>query len=211
MNKIFQFLLILFISSYSGILNAQKNENHLEPVGGIYEIYDFQFEYYSKVRKVLFKGLTDSPEIRFQVMPSFTPENVLDIEYDAKNKKYYIIYHICEKMIWYNKDWENVKVNKFKSEIDKDFVELIKKLFGKAISKTRFSENDLLGFDGVQYYFSFRNSVTKSGTIWSPKKETNIGKLVEIGLELIELAKSKKVKMNKELQTKIEKLTTELK
>ena len=67
-----------------GITTAQ-NDDHLKPVGGIYDIYDFEFEYYSKVRKVLFNGLTDSPEIRFQVIPSFIPESVLDIEFDRKN------------------------------------------------------------------------------------------------------------------------------
>ena len=213
MNKILRLIITIILLGNFGIIKAQKNSDHLEPVGGIYEIYDFEFEYYSKVRKVLFKGLTDSPEIRFQIMPSFTPENVLDIEYDDENEKYYIIHHSCEKMIWYNKNWENVKVIKHKSEIDKQSVELLKSLFGKAISKTRYLENESLGFDGVQYYFSYRNSTTKSGTKWSPKKETKIGKLVEIGSELIELVKTEKmkVKINKELKEKIGKLIIELK
>ena len=83
-----------------GILKAQTYKEHLEPLGTIYDIYNYQFEYYSVVRKVLFNGLTDIPIIRFQVMPSFTPENVLDIEYNREKNKYFIVYHICDKMIW---------------------------------------------------------------------------------------------------------------
>ncbi len=115
MSRINRFLIILFLLCNVAENYGQDSEDHLEPVGSIYDIYDFQFAYYSKVRKVLFEGLTNFPEIRFQVMPSFTPENVLDIEYDTENGKYYLVYHICEKMIWYNEKWDEIKVDKYRS------------------------------------------------------------------------------------------------
>ena len=221
MNKLCQFAIILILLCNIGVIKAQNNYDHLEPVGGIYDIYDFQFEYYSKVRNVLFNGLTDKPEIRFQVMPSFTPENVLDIEFDRNNDKYFLTYHICEQMIWHNEKCEKVKVQKFKTEIDKESVKLIKSLFSIAIAQVRFpppvEEGGMItiGLDGKNYYFTVNEYGygIKSGTVWSPNKGTKMNKLVAIGNKLIELAKSNKelVKFDNELQKDIERLIEELK
>lgn len=213
MNKIDRLIITLIILSFWGPIKAQDKGDHLEPVGSIYDLYDFQLEYYSKVRKVLFKGLTDSPEIRFQVMPSFTPENVLDIEFNRDENKYYIVYHICEKTIWYNEKWDKTRVETYKTEIDKESVELIKSLFKVAIAKTKYPEEEIMGLDGVDYYFSINNWGLKSGTVWSPSDGTKMAKLVDIGFELIKLAKSKEVlvKIDKDLRIKIENLIQEFK
>ena len=213
MNIIHRIIITLIFLSFIEPIKAQEKRDHLEPVGGIYDIYDFEFEYYSKVRKVLFNGLTDTPEIRFQVMPSFTPENVLDIEFDRDDTKYYIVYHICDKMIWYNKEWDKVKVEKYKTEIDKVSVELIKSLFDKAIAQTKFSEDETKGFDGANYYFSINKFGLKSGTVWSPSDGTRMRKLVDIGYGLIKLAKSKEelVTIDNDLRKKIENLIRQIK
>lgn len=220
MNKAYLFALTLVLFWNVGVAEEQHNRDHLEPVDGIYDIYDYRFEYGSKVRRVLFNGLIDGPEIRFLVKPSFTPENVLSIEFDRKNKKYYIIYHICEENIWYSKKWETIKVQKFKTEIDKESVALIKSLFDIAIAKVRFPEPEkdgliTSGADGTTYYFSiFKEGYgVQAGTVWSPKNGSKMNKLVAIGNQLIELAKSKEeiVKVDDELKKNIEKLIYELK
>ena len=146
-------------------------------------------------------------------MPSFTPENVLDIEFDIEKNKYYIVYHICEKMIWYNDELDKIKVYKYKSEINKESVELIKRLFEIAIFQSRFTENDRTGIDGENYYFSIYKYGMKSGTVWSPSEKTNMRKLVDIGLNMIELVKHKDsiVKIENKLQDKIEALINSLK
>jgi len=221
MSKVYQFAVTLVFLCNIGITTAQNRDDNLEPVRGIFNIYDFQFEYYSRVRKVLFNGLLDRPEIRFQVMPSFTPENVLDIEFDRDNNKYYIIYHICKQMIWSNEKWTEVKVSKFKTEIDKESVKLIKSLFSKAIAQVKFppivEEGGwvTLGLDGENYYFTVNEYGygIKSGTVWSPSKGTKMEKLVDIGNKLIELAKSERevVKFDEKLQKEIEELIDDLK
>jgi len=189
---------------------TQNRNDHLEPVDGIFSINNYQFEYYSKVRKILFDGLTERPEIRFQVMASFTPEAVLDVEFARRNKKYYMIYHICEEMIWNNEQWENTKVEKFKTEIDKESVDFIKSLFDTAIMQVKFPEKEMIGFDGTRYYFSVNK---KAGTVWSPSAGTKMNKLVNMGYKLIELTKSEKeiVKIDEELQKEMEELIDELK
>jgi len=225
MKKLNQLAATLILLSCVGCTNVQRGNNggdHLEPVRGIYEIYDFQFEYDLKVRKVLFDGLSDSPEVRFQVMPSFTPENVLDIEFDRVKNKYYLIYHICEKIIWYSdEDLENVKVSKFKAEIDKKSVDLIKSLFGTAISQVKFpptiKEGEMIsvGLDGENYFFTINEYGygIKSGTVWSPNKGSKMDKLITIGNQLIELAMSKKeiVTIDETTCKEIKKLISEIK
>ena len=57
-------------------------------------------------------NLSDKPLIRLLVMPSFTPENVLDIQ--ERESNYYLIYRIGESKIWSNNDWEKVKVKEYK-------------------------------------------------------------------------------------------------
>ena len=213
MNKALSTIVWFILLGSFGHVNAQEKGDHLEPVGGIYAIYDFQFEYYSKVRKVLFDGLTDSPEIRFQVMPSFTPENVLDIELDRENEKYFIVYHICEKGIWDNEDWEKVKVKKYRTEIDKESVETIKILFDIAISQTKFPAEERGGKGGGSYYFSINKFFgLKSGKVWSPSDETQMRRLVDIGFSLVELAISDKsiVGLDDKLKLEIECLIDDL-
>lgn len=213
MNKIISTVVFFILVCSFGLANAQEKGDHLEPVGGIWDLYNFQFEYYSKVRKVLFDGLSDSPEIRFQIMPSFTPENVLDIEFDRDTEKYFIVYHICETMIWYNEKWEKVKVEKYRTEIDKESVETIKVLFDIVISQTKFPEEETIGLDGADYYFSINKFGLKSGTVWSPSEGTKMRRLIQIGFSLIELAKSNKsiAGLDDKLKLEIESLTNELK
>jgi len=186
--------------------------DHLEPVDGIFNCYDFQVEYYSRVRKMLFENLTDRPEIRFLVMPSFTPENVLDIEYDRNNDKYFLVYHISEKMIWYNKDWDKTKIIEFRKDINKESVDLIKTLFKRAILQTKFYDSELLGLDGETYYFSYFDNGLKTGSVWSPNGRTKMGRLVNIGSELIDLTKKdeKPVLIDGKLKQDILDLTNKL-
>jgi len=187
--------------------------DHLEPTSGIFDCYDFQFEYYSKVRKVLFQGLTNKPLTRFLILPSFTPENVLDIEFDRTNKKYFLVYHICERMIANNDNWEQTKLTKIRKEISKESALLIKELFETAIQGTKYPSTQRIGLDGENYYFTVNMGKLKTGTIWSPSAGTKMWRLVNIELELIRLAKSDKelIKIEDKLKENIIQLTTELK
>jgi len=211
-----------------GITKAQNRGDHLEPLKSMYDYSDSSIEYRMKVRKILFSGLSDRPEIRFLEIPSFTPESVLDIEFNQD--KCYLIYHICEENIWYNRSKEQIKVHKFRTEINKASFVLIKKLFDLAIAGVRFPTTPVpeidedgrvvllihnLVEDGTSYYIttSVWGQYKKTGTIHSPGKGTKIGRLVNIGYQLIELAKSEKqiVDIGEKLQDEIETLIEELK
>lgn len=204
-------VLLLFILPL--FCKAQTENDHLEPIDSFWELFDYQFDYYPKVRKVLYEGLTEKPEVRFLVMPSFTPENVLDIQKE-EGGKYFLVYHIGEKRIWNNEKWDSVKVKEYKVEIDREPVELVKKLFLKAIFQTKYKEKYDRGFDGVDYYFFAWHYGLKSGQIWIPSEteKPKMSKLVEIGNDLIELAKTgkEKVSFDKALIEKIKRLMVEL-
>jgi hypothetical protein len=161
---------------------------------------------------VLYQGLTDYPEIRFLVMPSFVPEQVLDIEYDRENEKHYIVYHVGKDMIWDNENWQKVKVFKYRKEITKNSAEVVKFLFKNAISHTKYSEFEW-GLDGANYYFTVSDTGQKSGMVWSPDDGTKMRRLVNIGYDLIELTQQKApiVEFDNSLKAEIEKLTEELK
>ena len=200
-------------------LTAQLNHAHLEPVRGTFEVADESLEYYSIVRKLLFYGLSYNPEIRFLEMPSFSPESVLDIEFDRNKKEYYLIYHISEKNIWYASKRDSVKVVKFKTEIDEESVGLLKTLFLIATSQVRYPQPQVIKVDGsyevvivtdgTSYYFTTNQ---RTGMTHSPGKGSKMQKLVDIGYKLVELAKSGKdlVSIDEPFKKEIEELTKEL-
>ena len=187
-----QILIIILIGCFSNAQSQNQND-HLEPVQSIYDIFEFEFKYYSDVRKILLDGLSDSPEVRFQVMPSFFPENVVDIEFNKDNKRYLIKYHRCNEMIWSNPELDKVKVVKYESEIEEESAILIKTLFETAIKQTKHPIDAMMGLDGTNYYFSVNNLGIRTGTIWSPKKGSNMHELVEIAGKLSDLAKPNKI------------------
>lgn len=200
-------LLIIFLTFLTfGNLKAQ---DHLEPVEGIFNLYDYQIEYYPKVEKILFDGLSDNPEIRYLIMPSFSGEKVLDINKDFASGKYFINFHVAEPSAWESiqSDKKEVKVKKIKKEISAKDIELIKTLFKKAVLTVKYPDKERNGFDGTNYYFA---SSHKSGTIWSPNSGSKMSKLVEIGNGIVEFSKNKKNDLDVELVAKIKILIEEL-
>jgi hypothetical protein len=211
MNRILT-LIFIFAAIFSGTKIVAQSD-HLEPANSVFNILDCQFEYYSQVRNILFKGLDDNPEFRFLVMPSFSPENVLNIRQDHDTKKYFISYHIGNKSIWYSDNKEKIKVIKREKEMSKESVELIKELYRIVINKTAFIEKDYVGLDGVTYYFSINDHGQKTGITWSPTEGTIMAELVLIGNELIKMTEEKEslVSINSDLKSRIENLITKIK
>jgi len=210
-NTIAILLIFCSINASAQFDDTIKNDDHLKPVSGILDSYDFMVDYHLKIRKILLNDLSDGPYLRYLVIPSFEPSYVFDIEKEFEPEKYYIHYHKCKKQIWYNKDWKKVKVKKHKSELEKQSAYLIFELYKVAINNTKYSENEIIGFDGTDYYFSVFEDGTKSGTAWSPFEKTRTGKLVDISNEIIKLVEKgkKNIEFNNELKNKINKLIIE--
>ena len=211
MKRILSLIFILTILFSGTKIVAQSD--HLEPANSVFTILDYQFEYYSQVRNILFKDLDDNPEFRSLVMPSFSPENVLNIGLNHDTKKYFVSYHIGNESIWYSENKEKIKVIKRKKEISQESVELIKELYKIAISKTKYIEKDYIELDGETYYFSINDHGQKTGITWSPTKGTIMAELVLIGNELIKMTEEKKslVSINQDLKIRIENLIKKIK
>lgn len=207
-------LLIILFGLLFCIPNLNAQNDNLEPVESIFDDYDFQFEYYSLVRKVLMNGMSDYPEVRFLIIPSFSVEEVVAIE--KEKQKYFIVHHKMTKSIWYTeKNKENIKVNKKKVEISESDMKLYKELFKKAIAHRKYPDKELMGPDGVNYYFSVADRPLKTGTVWSPKSGSKMDRLKKIGYSLISLAndtnEGETVELKTELIERIKKLTTDIK
>ncbi|WGF93989.1 hypothetical protein [Aequorivita marisscotiae] len=207
-------LLIILFGLLFCIPNVNAQNDNLEPVESIFDDYDFQFEYYSLIRKVLMNGMSDYPEVRFLIIPSFSVEEVVAIE--KENEKYFIVHHKMSKSIWYtDKNKEKIKVKKKKVEISESDMKLYKELFKKAITHRKYPDKEIMGLDGVNYYFSVADRPLKTGTVWSPKSGSKMDRLKEVGYSLISLAndtkEDEKVELKTELIERIKKLTTEIK
>ncbi len=212
MNRILTLIFILTITISGTKVIAQSND-HLEPANSVFTILDYQFDYYSQVRNILFKDLDDNPEFRFLVMPSFSPENVLNIGLNHDTKKCFISYYIGDESIWYSENKEKIKVIKRKKEISQESVELIKELYKTAISKTKYIEKDYVGLDGVTYYFSINDHGQKTGITWSPNEGTIMAELVLIANELIKMTEQEEpfVSISPDLKTRIENVIKKIK
>lgn len=201
--------LCLIFSLNNDKLHAQND--HLEPVESIFDEYDYRFVYHSDIRKILMNGMSDIPEVRFLIIPSFATEEVVAIEKEDEN--YFIIHHRMTKSIWYtDENKEDIKVQKTKVQISKSDAQLYIDLFKVAMSKRKYPVEMNFGNDGNNYYFSVYDSPLKTGTVWSPRKGTKMKELVDIGNSLIKLAlqteKGKIAQLNDETKLKINQLKT---
>ena len=207
-------LLILLFGILFIIPNVNAQNDNLEPVESIFDEYDFRFEYYSLVRKVLMKGMSDYPQVRFLIIPSFSVEEVVAIEKIDSN--YFIVHHKMKESIWYTeKNKEKIGVDKKVVKISKSDMELYRELFAVAVNNQKYLDEEMWGVDGTNYYFSVADRALKTGTVYSPEKKSKMDRLIKIGYSLISLTEStengKTVQLKTELINKIKKLTAELK
>lgn len=206
MRKLVSIFIILNLFSFIN-LNAQN----FEPNNSIFEIYDYQFEYYSKIRNKLFKNLSDSPELRLLVKPSFSPEYIFQIEKDKTNEIYIAKLNIVNESIWYSKNYNSIIVNEYTAHIENKDADLLSKIYLKSIEKSHFPIKDFFGLDGVTYNFSVWDKGIKSGTIWSPDDFQN-KMIIEITEKLISQIKAKKqnISLTKEDRDMLEEVLKKL-
>jgi len=202
--KIVPFLFLLIS------LNGFAQNDHLEPVDGYFDMYNYRYEYYGNIRSILFNGLSESPEVRYFVLPSFETEYVLQVERgrDTKNQ---VIVKRAKQSIWYTKDKSTIEVETWKNSLSQKDVDLIKQLYHNAIMKTQFVGHNTSGADGTRFYFSVNNLGLNTGQTWSPSGDTKMGKLTQISEKLMEEVKSTTFAgLSTSLRSQIKELTAAL-
>jgi hypothetical protein len=146
-------------------------------------------EYHQYVTKAFSSAFSRDVILKVVQIPSFHPESVL---YLKKSKEsYYILYLEAETHYW-TVDRQVYKPNpieKCSTVVSNSTAINIENAWVNELLNTRYSENTALGMDGTTYHFStpFKwlssNKPPRSemsGQAWSPKKETRVGKLVNL-------------------------------
>ncbi len=189
-NKI---VLILFslicLNGLAQSLGSSKDD-HLEPVEGYFDMYNYRHEYYANIRSILLKGLAERAEIKYLVKPSFEAEYVLQVELDPQSRKNTICVKKAKESIWYAKDKSKIEVETWRNSISQEDVDLIKQLYRNAILKTQYVVRDGMGLDGTTYFFTVSDRGMMSGQTWSPSGGTTMDKLVKISEAIVKEAKA---------------------
>ena len=203
-----QLILILTFALTTFLCYGQKQ--HLEPAKDFKQYKGVLKEYYDNVFPLLYKGYSEKPIARYTSMPSFSNEYSFSVE-TIENKNHIVSNKLSESY-WYSKNKKKVKLISNKTELTNNLYFKIIELFKILEEQTKKPENDLLGFDGVTYYFATtdKNDEIKIGETWSPNDKSLLGRLVKICDNLYSLGNRNNLSQSDILKD-IEKLLIELK
>jgi hypothetical protein len=185
-------------------------QKHLEPAKDFNQYPGVLKEYYDNIFPLLYKGYSEKPIARYTSMPSFSHEYSFSIEtMDGKN---YVVSNSLSESYWYAKSRKNVKLVSNKTELVNDLYFKIVELFKLLEEQTKKPESDLMGLDGVIYYFATTdiNGQVKIGKTWSPDDNSLLGRLVKICDNIFSLGNWKNISQTETLKD-IEKLLNDLK
>ena len=173
-----QTILILIFVLTTFLCFGQKP--HLEPAKDFKQYEGVLKEYYDNVFPLLYKGYSEKPIARYTSMPSFSNEYSFSVETIEGNN--YVVSNRLSESYWYSKSKKKVKLISNKTEINNDLYLKIVDLFKLLEEQTKKPENDLMGLDGVTYYFASidKNGEIKIGETWSPAEKSLLGRLVKI-------------------------------
>jgi hypothetical protein len=150
-------------------------------------------EYYDSIFPLLYNGYSEKPIARYTSMPSFSNEYSFSIEtIEGKN---YVVSNSLSESYWYAKSRKKVKLISNKTELLNDLYLKIVDLFKLLEEQTKNPENELMGFDGVTYYFTTtdKNGQVKIGETWSPDDNSLLDRLVKICDNIYSLGNGKSI------------------
>jgi hypothetical protein len=153
---------------------------HLKPTRDFKQYEGVLKEYYDNVFPLLYKGYSEKPIARYTSMPSFSSEYSFSIETIQCNS--YVAINRMSENFWYEKNRKKVKLISSKTLLTNDLYLKIVDLFKLLEEQTKKPEDDLMGLDGVTYYFATtdKNGQIKIGETWSPNVNSSLGRLVKI-------------------------------
>lgn len=175
MKKTILILTFIFITFLSF---GQKQ--HLEPVRDFKKYDGVLKEYYDNVFPLLYKGYSEKPIAIYTSMPSFSNEYSFSIE--RIEGRSYVVSNRLSENYWYAKNKKKVRLISNKTELTNDLYLKVVDLFELLEEQTKEPEDNLMGLDGVTYYFTTtdKNGEVKIGETWSPGEGSSFGRLVEI-------------------------------
>ncbi len=138
----------------------------------------------------------------FTIRPSFTGEQ--GCYYNSESSE--LVLRIADKNIWYSK---NTEINEYRCKISDETANSINQLFSAAIFSSSYLAQPN-GLDGETYEILIKGGYC-TAECWSPKKDTNCYKLVEILNKLSLAVKSNDETLIVSLIPKMSVLTEEFK
>jgi len=209
-------ILILIAIICFQINKGYSQEDHLLPMEGIFGIFNFQVEYYSEVRKILFEGLEEMPSFRIIVLPSFSEEYLITTK--EKDGKFSLLLRKPNKNIWYSMQegktkLKSIEIEDFEIQIDSLSKDIFFNAFDCALTETKYADHHLLGLDGTTYIFQTvkYGRGKRTGHTWSPPSKSKMGKLVEVVESLTKSLQKEKVNQFEEAKNKAQVLIQEFK
>jgi len=169
--------LVLFVS----VSRAGDQFPHLTPCEDVLSDYQFRVDYHLSVRKILYASLSRDPYFRMTVLPSFTPEWVVEIQ-DPIREVATVKYAVVDGKIWSNDAPEKLRVIERSIQISSELAQLLKQLLDKHLDGVRYAYSESLGLDGTTYHFSnFRTGIgVRTGQTWSPEPQWPTDRLVKV-------------------------------
>jgi hypothetical protein len=163
-----------FVLLVPNIAGAQSTS--LEPAEGYFSSYDFSHAYSTKVRNILLKGITDTPDAMLVTLASFSPESAIVLTEGE------VIMLRCSKPIWHNDVPEKIQVEKTSIRISKELATAIHTLWFDALGTTSYPDESRAGLDGASFYFtSFREGLgLRAGTAWCPEAKSLPSELLKV-------------------------------
>ena len=185
-------------------------KEHLEPARDFKQYEGVLREYYDHIFPLLYQGFADKPYAQYTSMPSFSDEYAFSIE--RIGNKNYVISNCLSENYWYAEKRDKVKLETKKTEIGDSLYIKIGKLFQLLTEQIKKPDQDLMGLDGVTYYFSCveKNGEIKTGETWSPNDNSLLGRLIKICDKLYSLGNGKNISQS-ELEIEIEKTIIDMK
>jgi hypothetical protein len=167
-----------FVLLFPIIAGAQSTS--FEPADGYFSSYDFAHEYRTKVRNILLKGITDTPDAMLVTLASFSAESAIVLTEGE------VIILECSKPIWNNDAPEKIKVEKTSIRISKELAAALHTLWFDALGTTSYPDESRAGLDGASFYFtSFRVGLgLRAGTAWSPEPKSLPSELIQVAYGL---------------------------
>ncbi|MBT30754.1 MAG: hypothetical protein CMO01_13930 [Thalassobius sp.] len=201
----FTFLLILKLTSKSFC-----QPDFLQPVNGIFDLYNFELEYHLKIKRHLIQTVSGITELRFISLPA---ESVLII---TRNEEFDLIHFRKPKNnIWYSQFNGNtdIEVIKYDKKIDKNSVAIIKRGYEAALRNMQVHDKESYRPDAGRIYFSVAAGVVRTGTTEYPREGTRMKELLLISYELIKMVKNPNIEVlrfDEKLIKRIEDLETQI-
>ncbi len=191
------------LTRYQGVLL-------LEPAKDFNQYEGDLKEYYDNVFPLLYKGFSEKPVARYTSMPSFSNEYSFSIE--TIGGKQYVVSNRLSESYWYAKNRNKVKLISNKTELQNDLYLKIVEFFKLLEEQTKKPESNMMGKDGVTYYFATtdKNGEVKIGKTWSPNDNSLLGRLVKICNNIYSLGNGNNISQTEVLKD-IYKLIIELK